>query len=43
MKKRFGLALVAVGLFICSGCSTMEGLGKDIKKGGAALERAAER
>ncbi len=37
--KAFSL-LVAV-LFLV-GCNTMEGLGKDIKKGGEKLEKAAE-
>jgi predicted small secreted protein len=32
------LALSALG-----GCSTVEGLGKDIQKGGEAIERAADR
>ncbi len=31
--------VAALGL---GGCSTMEGLGKDIKKGGEALEKAAK-
>jgi len=37
----------AVVLFLAvlmlAGCQTMEGLGKDIKKGGDALERAANK
>jgi entericidin B len=32
----------AVVLFL-AGCNTMEGLGKDIQKGGTALEKAAEK
>ena len=33
------LALVSVALF--SACNTMKGLGKDIEKGGQAIERRA--
>jgi entericidin B len=37
----------AVVLFLAvlmlAGCQTMEGLGKDIKKGGDALEKAASK
>ena len=33
------LALVSVALF--SACNTMKGLGKDIEKGGRAIERKA--
>ena len=37
----------AVVLFLAvlflAGCQTMEGLGKDIKKGGDALEKAANK
>jgi len=43
IKTRFGLALVVIGLFIGSGCSTMQGLGKDVQKAGQAIERAADR
>jgi len=32
------LAVVAL-----SGCNTIEGVGKDIKKGGEAIEKAAEK
>ncbi|MBL8519036.1 MAG: entericidin A/B family lipoprotein [Betaproteobacteria bacterium] len=34
-------ALVAV--FVLAGCNTVQGLGKDIKKGGEAIEKAAEK
>jgi predicted small secreted protein len=29
--------------FALSGCNTVEGLGRDIKKGGEAIEKAAEK
>jgi len=35
------LALVAA--FALSGCNTVEGVGKDLKQGGAAIERAAKK
>jgi len=34
-------AVLFLALFVLAGCQTMEGLGKDIKKGGDALEKAA--
>ncbi len=39
MKKLF--ALVACVLVV-GACNTMEGVGKDIKKGGEAIEKAAK-
>ncbi|HQY46822.1 MAG TPA: entericidin A/B family lipoprotein [Usitatibacteraceae bacterium] len=33
-------AAVAIAL---AGCNTVEGLGKDIKKGGEAIEKAADK
>jgi entericidin B len=35
------LALVAV--FVLSGCNTVEGVGKDLKQGGEAIERAVKK
>jgi predicted small secreted protein len=40
MMKAFSLLLAVLFL---AGCNTMEGLGKDIKKGGEKLEKAAEK
>ena len=34
---------LALALSVLGGCSTVEGLGKDIQKGGEAIERAADR
>ena len=31
------------GALVLTGCNTVEGLGKDIKKGGEKIEKAAER
>jgi entericidin B len=39
VKKMF--ALIACVLFVAA-CNTMEGVGKDIKKGGEAIEKAAK-
>lgn len=41
MKKVVVLSLLII-LPLLSACSTMEGLGTDIKKGGQAIERAAK-
>jgi len=40
MKKQ--LALILLAAFALAGCNTMEGLGKDVKKGGEAIEKAAK-
>lgn len=37
------LALLLVMSIGFVGCSTIEGIGKDIQKGGEAIERAADR
>jgi entericidin B len=40
LMRMFGVFLAVV---VLAGCNTMEGLGKDIKKGGQKIEKAAER
>jgi predicted small secreted protein len=40
MKKTIALLLAA---WVLAGCNTMEGLGKDIQKGGEKLEKAANK
>ena len=40
MKKIIALLLAA---WVLAGCNTMEGLGKDIQKGGEKLEKAANK
>ena len=35
------IALAAV--LVLSGCNTLEGVGKDLKQGGEAIERASKR
>jgi len=39
--KKF-ISLVLAGLFL-AGCNTIEGVGKDIKKGGEVIEKTAEK
>lgn len=34
------LCIIAAAL-VLAGCNTMEGIGKDVKKGGEAIEKAA--
>ena len=34
---------VALAAALLAGCNTMQGLGKDIKQGGEALERAGKK
>ena len=43
---RRSIIAVLLGLFaaaIVAGCNTIEGLGKDVKKGGEVIEKAAEK
>ena len=46
-RRSFFLTLSVILLILggtsLHGCSTVEGLGKDIQKGGEAIERAADR
>lgn len=42
LKNLIILTMVSIGILFLSGCKTMEGLGKDIQKGGQHLEKAAK-
>jgi predicted small secreted protein len=42
MKKWIAVLLAIAGVFSLSACNTIEGMGKDIKKGGEAIEKAAK-
>jgi predicted small secreted protein len=42
MKTFFSLVVLMSALGL-AGCNTIEGMGKDIKKGGEAVEKAAEK
>ena len=44
--KKFDFVLIltlAISLLGITGCSTVEGLGKDIQKGGEAIEKTARK
>ena len=43
MKLIRNLTLAAAALFSITACNTIEGAGKDIKAGGTAIEREAEK
>ena len=40
MKKIFALTMMFV---LLAGCNTIQGVGKDIKKGGEVIEKAADK
>jgi predicted small secreted protein len=39
--KKTALILLAIA-FVCAGCNTVRGIGQDIEKGGAAIEKAVK-
>ncbi len=41
MKKWISALLVLVSLLSLSACNTVHGIGKDIERGGQAIEKAA--
>lgn len=43
MKRMITVVLTLAMIIGLAGCNTVEGLGKDIKKGGEAIEKAAEK
>jgi predicted small secreted protein len=42
-KKAVAVLLGFLSAVIYSGCNTIEGIGKDVKKGGEVIEKAAEK
>ena len=42
MKTILSLIAAALTLAAIGGCNTVEGIGKDVKKGGEAIEKAAK-
>jgi entericidin B len=42
MKKIYAVLVAGLLMTGLYGCSTVEGVGKDIQKGGSAIENAAE-
>lgn len=43
MKRIMFAVLVIVSVLTTTACNTMQGIGKDIERGGQAIERAANR
>jgi entericidin B len=47
MKRKMVAALLLVGFALAAltatGCNTVEGMGKDLKAGGQAIEKAADK
>jgi predicted small secreted protein len=43
LKKNIIGTFILLACTVLGGCNTMEGVGTDIKQGGAALERTADR
>ncbi|MGH8800173.1 MAG: entericidin A/B family lipoprotein [Casimicrobiaceae bacterium] len=43
MKKMIALLCLLAFALVAAGCNTVEGAGKDIKAGGQAVEKAAEK
>jgi len=43
MHRANVVLLSLIAAFILSGCNTMQGVGKDLKQGGEAIERASKK
>ena len=43
MRNAKIIVLSLLAAFVFSGCNTVEGVGKDLKHGGEAIERAAKK
>jgi predicted small secreted protein len=43
MKKVMKMFILAILIITSTACNTFQGLGKDIEKGGQAIERAANK
>ena len=43
MLKKFAALFAAGAILAIAGCNTIEGLGKDVKAAGGAVEKAAEK
>lgn len=39
---RFVSVIVAIATFVLAGCNTVQGVGKDIEKGGEAIQKAVK-
>ncbi len=43
MRKTRIILLALLAAFVLNACNTVEGVGKDLKQGGEAIERAAKK
>ena len=43
MRRTMIILLALLAAFVLNACNTVEGVGKDLKQGGEAIERAAEK
>ena len=43
MRRTMIILLALLAAFVLNACNTVEGVGKDLKQGGVAIERAAEK
>lgn len=43
MKKTFALLLLVASGYLLAGCNTMNGMGKDIERGGEKVQDAAKK
>ena len=43
MRKANIILLSLVAAFVLGGCNTVQGVGKDLKQGGEAIERASKK
>jgi predicted small secreted protein len=43
MRRTRIILLALLAAFVLNACNTVEGVGKDLKQGGEAIERAAEK
>jgi entericidin B len=42
MTRIVAILAAIVAVFAIAGCNTMQGVGKDVKKGGESIEKAAK-
>lgn len=42
MVKKIAALTLAAGVLLLAGCNTVQGLGKDLEKGGEAIQKAVK-
>ncbi|MEW5942821.1 MAG: entericidin A/B family lipoprotein [Pseudomonadota bacterium] len=42
MVKKIAALALAAGVILLAGCNTVQGLGKDLEKGGEAIQKAVK-